>query len=159
MIENTSKPVILVTNDDGVTAKGIKSLVEALRGLGEIVVVAPDGPRSGQSGAITPNLPLRLKKVTAKEELTVYACNGTPVDCVKLALNQLLDRKPDLIAPGINLATNSAISILNLVTYSAVSGVCLLYVLSVGISLCPFTQDADFVSSPHYVRTIASYVL
>ncbi len=159
MIENTSKPVILVTNDDGVTAKGIKSLVEALRGLGEIVVVAPDGPRSGQSGAITPNLPLRLKKVTAKEELTVYACNGTPVDCVKLALNQLLDRKPDLIVSGINHGSNSAISILYSGTMGAVLEGCVVNVPSVGFSLCSFDQDADFASSAHYVRTIASDVL
>ena len=101
MIENTSKPVILVTNDDGVTAKGIKSLVEALRGLGEIVVVAPDGPRSCQSGALTPNLPFLLIKVTSIEELTVYACNGTPVGCLKLELYQLRDRKQDLIVSGV----------------------------------------------------------
>ena len=91
------RPLILITNDDGVAAKGINELAACLRDLGDIVVFAPDGPRSGMSSAITSTLPIKYSLRRKEEGLTVYSCTGTPVDCVKLALNEVLDRMPDLL--------------------------------------------------------------
>lgn len=158
MREN-KQPVILVTNDDGVTAKGINSLVNALRGLGQIVVVAPDGARSGQSGAISSNVPLRLEQLHEEYDLRVFQSNGTPVDCVKLAMHQLLDVKPDLVVSGINHGSNAAVSILYSGTMGAVLEGCVVGVPSVGFSLCSFDADADFSVCDNYIRTIVSDIL
>ena len=111
MIMKTDKPLILISNDDGVSAKGINVLVETLAGLGQIVVMAPDGPRSGASGAITSELPVRYYKVKEEKDLTVYKCSGTPVDCVKLAMFEFLPRCPDLVIGGINHGDNSAVNV------------------------------------------------
>ena len=100
------RPLILITNDDGVEAKGIKELTECLRDLGDIVVFAPDGPRSGMASAITSLVPIKYTLVRKEKGLTVYSCTGTPVDCVKLAINEVLERKPDLLASGINPGGN-----------------------------------------------------
>ena len=89
------KPLILITNDDGYSAKGINELIKGLKGLGELVVLAPDGPRSGMASAITSLVPIKYKLIRQEEDLRVYACTGTPVDCVKLAINVLLDRTPE----------------------------------------------------------------
>lgn len=105
------RPLILITNDDGVEAKGIKELTECLRDLGDIVVFAPDGPRSGMASAITSLVPIKYTLVRKEKGLTVYSCTGTPVDCVKLAINEVLERKPDLLASGINHGGNHAICI------------------------------------------------
>ena len=100
-MDNRKKPVILVTNDDGYRAKGIHALIEAVQPFGHVVVVAPSQPQSGMSHAITVNLPLRMEKVEEKENLDFYVVSGTPVDCVKLANNQLFrDHKPDLLVSG-----------------------------------------------------------
>lgn len=153
------KPLILISNDDGVSAKGIGVLVETLRDLGEIMVMAPDGPRSGASGAITSEIPVRYYKVKEEEGLTVYKCSGTPVDCVKLALFELLPRRPDLVIGGINHGDNSAVN----VHYSGTMGVviegCLKGVPAIGYSLCDHDADADFNPMLPYVRKIAEEVL
>lgn len=159
MKQNREKPVILVTNDDGVSAKGIRSLVDAVRGLARIVVVAPDSARSGQSGAITPNRPLDLVKVSEEEDLQIYQTNGTPVDCVKLAMNELLDEKPDLLLSGINHGSNAAVSILYSGTMGAVLEGCVCGIDSIGFSLCNFDADADFSIAGHFARTITADVL
>ena len=99
------KPLILISNDDGYFSKGLRVLVETLKGLGEIIVMAPDGPRSGASAAITSELPIRYNKVKEEEDLIIYKCNGTPVDCIKLAMFELLPRLPNLVIGGINHAT------------------------------------------------------
>ena len=91
------KPLILLSNDDGVEAKGLNELIRGLRGMGEIIVMAPDGPRSGASGAITSEHPVKYYKVREEEDLTVYKCTGTPVDCVKLALHTVVPRRPDVV--------------------------------------------------------------
>jgi 5''/3''-nucleotidase SurE len=158
-IQHSNKPLILVTNDDGVHAKGIASLIEALRGLGQIIVMAPDSARSGQSSAITPNTPLRFHKIEEEEDLEVYQCNGTPVDCVKLSFSQLLERKPDLLVSGINHGSNSAVSIHYSGTMGAVLEGCIAGVPSIGYSLCSFLSNADFSVSQIYVRRIAMDVL
>ena len=153
------KPLILISNDDGYFSKGLRVLVETLSGLGEIVVMAPDGPRSGASGAITSELPVRYNKVKEEKDLTIYKCTGTPVDCIKLALFELLPRCPDLVIGGINHGDNSAVN----VHYSGTRGVviegCLKGVPAIGYSLCDHDSDADFNPMLPYVRRIAEQVL
>src|ERR1041385_5220076 len=95
------KPTILITNDDGITAPGIRNLVEAVKDLGKIVVVAPDKPQSGMGHAITIGQPLRLHPVNTFDDIEAYQCSGTPVDCVKLAVDKILHRKPTLCLSGI----------------------------------------------------------
>jgi len=148
------KPLILISNDDGVNAKGLHELVNALAGLGEIIVMAPDGPRSGASCAITSEYPIKYHEVEQKPDLTIYKCNGTPVDCMKLALFELLPRCPDLILSGINHGDNSSVNI----HYSGTMGVviegCLKGIPSIGFSLCNHAVDADFSKMLPYVRQI-----
>lgn len=153
------KPLILISNDDGYFSKGLHVLVETLKGLGEIIVMAPDGPRSGASAAITSELPIRYNKVKEEEDLIIYKCNGTPVDCIKLAMFELLPRLPDLVIGGINHGDNSAVN----VHYSGTMGVviegCLKGIPSIGYSLCDHDADADFNPMLPYVRRIAEQVL
>lgn len=153
------KPLILISNDDGVFSKGLHVLVETLAGLGDIVVMAPDGPRSGASAAITSELPVRYTKVKEEKDLTVYKCSGTPVDCVKLALFELLPHCPDLVIGGINHGDNSAVN----VHYSGTMGVviegCLKGIPAIGYSLCDHDADADFNPMLPYVRRIAEQVM
>lgn len=153
------KPLILISNDDGYFSKGLRVLVETLKGLGEIIVMAPDGPRSGASAAITSELPIRYNKVKEEEDLIIYKCNGTPVDCIKLAMFELLPRLPDLVIGGINHGDNSAVN----VHYSGTMGVviegCLKGIPSIGYSLCDHDADADFNPMLPYVRRIAEQVL
>lgn len=129
------RPLILITNDDGVEAKGIKELTECLRDLGDIVVFAPDGPRSGMASAITSLVPIKYTLVKKEKGLTVYSCTGTPVDCVKLAINEVLGRKPDLLASGINHGGNHAICIQYSGTMGAAAEGCVFDVPSMGVSL------------------------
>jgi len=113
------KPVILITNDDGVAAPGILNLVEAVKDLGKIVVVAPDKPQSGMGHAITIGVPLRLHPVTIFDGIEAWQCSGTPVDCVKLAVDKILHRKPDLCLSGINHGSNHSINVIYSGTMSA----------------------------------------
>ncbi len=153
------KPLLLLSNDDGVNAKGINELIKALRPLGELIVMAPDGPRSGSSCAITTTTPLRCNLVRKEPGLTIYKCSGTPTDCVKLALHTFVPRKPDLVIGGINHGDNSSVN----VHYSGTMGVviegCLKGIPSVGFSLCNQDPDADFTPTQPYIRRIASEVL
>ena len=112
------RPLILITNDDGVWAKGINELIECLKDLGDLVVFAPDGPRSGMGSAITSLVPIKYTLLKKEEGLTIYSCTGTPVDCVKLAINEVMERKPDLLVSGINHGGNMAIC----VNYSGTMG-------------------------------------
>lgn len=154
-----SKPLILITNDDGYQAKGILSLAEALSGLGEIVVFAPDSHRSGMSSAISIASPLRCRLHKEEENIRHYVCNGTPVDCVKLALNQILDRKPDLLVSGINHGSNAGISVVYSGTMGAAIEGCIANVPSFGISLCDFVPDADFSFSAAIAFQVAKSIL
>ncbi|MDY9920065.1 5'-nucleotidase /3'-nucleotidase /exopolyphosphatase [Porphyromonadaceae bacterium KH3R12] len=153
------KPLILVTNDDGYQAKGIASLTEAVRDLGEVIVFAPDSHRSGMSSAISTSQPLRVRLHREEENLTVYTCNGTPVDCVKLALNEFVDRKPDLLVSGINHGSNAGISVIYSGTMGAAIEGCVFDVPSIGFSLCDFTPDADFSFTKEITRKLASIVI
>lgn len=159
MTDSKNRPTILITNDDGYLAKGINALIDAVAGLGNIVVMAPDSARSGQSSAITPHTPLRFSKVKEEENLIIYKCNGTPVDCVKLAFNQLFTIKPDLILSGINHGSNTAVSVHYSGTMGAVIEGCIAEIPSIGFSLDNFKADADFSSTTSYIQTIVKDVL
>ena len=154
-----SKAVILVTNDDGITAPGLHALVEAVKHLGEIIVVAPDSPQSGMGHAITINNPLRLDKVELHGNHTWYQCSGTPVDCVKIAIDKILHRKPDLCVSGINHGSNSAINVIYSGTMSAAMEGAIEGIPSIGFSLLNFALDADFTAAKKYAGMIAKNVL
>jgi 5'-nucleotidase len=153
------QPLILVTNDDGVTAPGIRALVEVAREFGKVVVVAPDSPQSGQGHAITLSEPLRLKRVDHFEGIEAYECSGTPVDCVKLAKHVVLERMPDLCVSGINHGSNASINIIYSGTMSAAMEASLEGINSVGFSLLDYAWDADFEPGKPFIRQIIGHVL
>ena len=159
------KPLILVSNDDGITARGIRTLVELMTQLGEVVVVAPNSPQSGMGHAITVANPLRLDLSTAFDGgliggITAYECSGTPADCVKLAKHHVLkDRKPDLVVSGINHGSNSSVSVLYSGTMSAAIEAAIEGLPAIGFSLCDYSHEADFSHTHEWVKRIASQVL
>ncbi len=153
------KPVILITNDDGVSAPGIRNLVEAVKDLGKIVVVAPDKPQSGMGHAITIGSPLRLHSVHTFEGIEAYQCTGTPVDCVKLAVDKVLHRKPDLCLSGINHGANHSINVIYSGTMSAAVEAAIESIPSVGFSLLDFSIEANFEGSKKYARIIVEKLL
>lgn len=154
------KPLILVTNDDGMFAPGIKALVNIARQYGEVFVVAPNSPQSGKGHAITINDPIRLHKVDVFEGIEAYECSGTPVDCVKLAKNVLLkDRKIDLCVSGINHGSNASINIIYSGTMSAAMEASMEGIDSIGFSLMDYSFSADFEASAPYVARIIETVL
>jgi 5'-nucleotidase len=138
------EPVILITNDDGITAPGIKALVEAVRGLGRVVVVAPDSPQSGMGHAITIGQPLRLDKVDVFEGIESWQCSGTPADCVKLARDKILHTKPDICLSGINHGANHSINVIYSGTMSAAMEAAIEGIPSIGLSSLDFSFHADF---------------
>ena len=154
-----SLPIILITNDDGVTAPGIAALVAAVKGLGRIIVVAPDGPRSGMGHAVTIGDPLRLDKVDQFEGVETWQCSCTPVDCVKLAKDKILHRKPDLCLSGINHGANHSINIIYSGTMSAAMEAAIEGIPSAGFSLLDFRFDADFTVAKSVARGIAERML
>lgn len=156
---SNKKPLILITNDDGYQAKGIKELTEAMKGLGEIIVFAPDSHQSGMSSAITTSNPIRARIYHQEEDLTAYMCSGTPVDCVKLALNMFVDRKPSLVVSGVNHGSNAGISVLYSGTVGAAIEGCVFNIPSIAFSLCDFNPDADFTVTKEVARKLAKKVL
>ncbi len=159
MAEST-KPTILVVNDDGITAPGIKALIEVMQEIGHVVVVAPDSPQSGMGHAITIGKPLRLDKVDLYEGVEMYKCSGTPVDCVKLAVNVVFKgKKPDLCVSGINHGLNNSINVLYSGTMSAAVEGAIESIPSIGFSLDDFTLEADFSPAKKYIKQIAEQVL
>lgn len=156
---SNKKPLILVTNDDGYQARGIAALVNSLAGLGEIVVFAPDGPRSGMSSAITSVHPLRYSLVQKEKDTTIYTCTGTPVDCIKLAINEVLEQKPDLIVSGINHGSNSAIAVVYSGTMGAAIEGCIFGIPSIGFSIDNHSANANFDETIKIARIISKQVL
>lgn len=155
-----TKPTILVVNDDGITAPGIKVLIEVMQEIGNVVVVAPDSPQSGMGHAITIGKPLRLDKVDLYEGVEMYKCSGTPVDCVKLAVNVVFKgKKPDLCVSGINHGLNNSINVLYSGTMSAAVEGAIESIPSIGFSLDDFTLEADFSPAKKYIKQIAEQVL
>jgi 5'-nucleotidase len=155
------KPLILVTNDDGITAPGIRALVEVAQELGEVVIVAPDSPQSAMGHAITISDPIRLHpNERVFEGLESYECSGTPVDCVKLAKHVILkDRQPAICLSGINHGSNASINIIYSGTLSAAMEASLEGIPSIGFSLLDYSYDADFEACKPYVRQLIEWVL
>lgn len=154
------RPVILVTNDDGYAARGINCLIDSLRGLGRIIVCAPDSPRSGFSASFTCTHPVDFSRLNDDGEVAIYSCSGTPVDCVKLALHRLFnERKPDLIVSGINHGGNESICVMYSGTMGAVFEGCVVGVPSIGFSLLDHRNEADFTPSLPFVRRIVELSL
>ena len=153
------RPLILISNDDGYQAKGINSLIDMLRPVADIVVCAPDGPRSGFSCAFSAEIPLRLTLQRQEPGVEVWSCNGTPVDCVKMALDNIVSRRPDMVVGGINHGDNSSVNS----HYSGTMGVvlegCMKYIPSVAFSLCDHRADADFEPMRPWVVSITQRVL
>lgn len=155
-----SKPLILVTNDDSIAAPGIRALIAVMKEIGDVVVVAPDSPQSAMGHAITINNTLKLEHVKIDQELeTEYSCSGTPVDCVKIAVNEILKRKPDLCVSGINHGSNSSINVIYSGTMSAAVEAGIEGVPAIGFSLCNFDWNADFEPVKKYVKQITLQVL
>ena len=157
-----AKPLILVTNDDGITAPGLRALIRFLKDIGEVVVVAPDSPQSGMGHAITIDNTLYIKKLSidlengAKEE---YSCSGTPADCVKLGLQELLDRRPDLCVSGINHGSNSSINVIYSGTMSAAIEAGIEGIPAIGFSLCDYSWNANFEASKEAIQKIVKEAL
>lgn len=156
------KPLILVTNDDGITAPGLRSLVRFMKEIGEVVVVAPDSPQSGMGHAITidstlfsEEMKIDLKNGADRE----YSCSGTPADCVKLALQELLDRKPDICVSGINHGSNSSINVIYSGTMSAAIEAGIEGIPAIGFSLCDYSWNADFEQAGDAVKRIVKGAL
>ncbi|GAB3203783.1 5'-nucleotidase [Pontibacter aydingkolensis] len=157
-----ARPLILVSNDDGITAPGIRTLVEVAKEIGEVVVVAPDGPQSGMGHAITIGNTLRLDRSIAFDDMGIeaYECSGTPADCVKLAKHHVLkDRKPDLVVSGINHGSNSSISVLYSGTMSAAIEAAIEGLPSIGFSLCDYGHEADFSHTRPFVKQLIEQAL
>ncbi|MBR1798536.1 MAG: 5'/3'-nucleotidase SurE [Bacteroidales bacterium] len=153
------RPLILITNDDGVTAKGIRVLDETAMEFGDVVVMAPERNASGKSHSLTTERPLRVREVKKTEGLSVYSCDGTPVDCVKLAVEYFCPREPDLVLSGINHGSNSSINVLYSGTMGAVIEATALGFDAVGFSILCHDAKADFSQAKGYVRQIIAAVL
>ncbi len=154
-----SKPLILVTNDDGILAPGIRYLIKIMKKLGDVVVVAPDKPQSGMGHAITVFSPLRLKKYSNDDEIEEYSCSGTPVDCVKIAKDIIFHKKPNLIVSGINHGSNASVNIIYSGTMSAALEGSMENIPSIGFSLLDHSNSADFSHTDDYIIKIANKVL
>ncbi len=153
------RPLILISNDDGYQAKGINELINMVRPLGDVLVCAPDGPRSGQSCAFSVTIPLTLTLHHQEEGLEIWSCNGTPVDSVKMALGNICPRKPDIVIGGINHGDNASVN----THYSGTMGVtlegCMKYIPSVAFSLCDHRADANFEPLSPYIKEITRRIL
>ena len=149
-----SRPLILITNDDGYNAKGITSLVNAVKDFGEILIVAPDKPQSGMGHAITVNEPIRCYETIQFKNIKAYCCTGTPVDCIKMGMYLLKDRKPDYILSGINHGSNVSTNVLYSGTMSAAIEGALEGIPSIGFSLTSYDPDANFNPSINYIKVI-----
>jgi len=153
------RPLILVINDDGIHAPGLQALKEAVKPLGRLVVVAPDQPRSGTSHAVTMHTPLRLTRINRENDIEEYSCNGTPVDCVKLAYKIVLNGKPDILVSGINHGSNASINIIYSGTMAAVLEGAMAGVPSIGFSLASFESSASMSTARHYAEIITKQVI
>jgi len=156
----SKKPLILVTNDDGITAPGIRTLIKVMNLIGDVVVVAPDSPQSGMGHAITINESLYCKKEKINDgPQKEYSCSGTPADCIKLAIHELLERKPDLCVSGINHGSNSSINVIYSGTMSAAIEAGMEGIPAIGFSLLDYNWNADFSSFEKYIMKICLMVL
>jgi len=152
----SKKPLILITNDDGISAPGIQALISVMTLIGNVIVVAPDKPQSAMGHAITINSTLYLNKLSKEgDAITQYSCSGTPVDCVKMATNEILKQKPDLCVSGINHGSNSSINVIYSGTMSAAVEAGIEGIPAIGFSLLDYNWDADFSPILSFVKKIA----
>ena len=156
---NDVEKIILITNDDGVTAPGLAALVDAVKHLGKVVVIAPDKAQSGMGHAITIGAPLRMSRVHNFGDIEAYSCNGTPVDCVKLAVDKILHRKPDICLSGVNHGANHSINVIYSGTMSAAVEASIESIPSIGFSLLDYSIDADFRGAQKYARILVEQLL
>ncbi|HLP73562.1 MAG TPA: 5'/3'-nucleotidase SurE [Bacteroidales bacterium] len=154
MVVEEGDRLILLTNDDGLYAAGLKTLLEVMEEFGKVVLISTIESMSGMSQALTVKVPLRVRLIEESEKHKIYACNGTPTDCVKLAVNQLLPRMPDWVVSGINHGSNASVSVLYSGTMAAAIEGCLYGIQSVGFSFNDFSPSADFSVCKKYVRTV-----
>ncbi|MFC0604105.1 5'/3'-nucleotidase SurE [Winogradskyella pulchriflava] len=155
----SKRPLILVTNDDGITAPGIRALISVMNTIGDVVVVAPDSPQSGMGHAITVNATLYLEKVDIDGKQLEYSCSGTPADCIKLAVREILERKPDICVSGINHGSNSSINVIYSGTMSAALEAGIEGIPAIGFSLLDYNWNANFEHCKPFVETITKQVL
>ncbi len=155
----SNRPLILITNDDGIHARGITHLINTALKFGDVVAVAPDMPQSGKSSAITVNTPLTVSTHAPIGEARIYSVNGTPVDCVKLGIHAVLDRKPDLLLSGINHGSNAAVNNIYSGTMGAAMEGCLLGIPSIGYSLLDHSPDANFEPLTSFIEEITHKIL
>lgn len=155
----TERPLILISNDDGADAQGIRELTRMLLPLGDLVVVAPDGPRSGAACSMTVTSPVSLRLLEHTDGLTRYACSGTPADCVKLALEHVVDRKPALMVSGINHGDNASVNVHYSGTMGAVMEACMKGIPAIGYSLRTRDKQCDFSPYAQAIVHIARHVL
>ena len=149
------RQLILVTNDDGINAPGIRCLIDVMSEIGEVIVVAPDSPQSGMGHAITINSTLHCSKISPKSSKRLeYSCSGTPADCVKLAVNELMPRKPDLCVSGINHGSNSSINVIYSGTMSAAIEAGIEGIPAIGFSLLDYRWNANFSDSKKFIKKI-----
>lgn len=148
------RPLILVTNDDGITAPGIRKLIEIMNEIGDVVVVAPDSPQSGKGHAITINQTLSFEELHLDGPQKDFSCSGTPVDCVKIALDKVLTRKPNIVVSGINHGSNSSINVIYSGTMSAAVEAGVEGLQAIGFSLSDFSWEADFEQARDYIKSI-----
>lgn len=153
------RPLILISNDDSIDAKGIRFLVDCVKDLGDVYVVAPDEPRSGQSSAISVNTAMRVTSHPDYNGAKMFSVNGTPVDCVKLSMHHVLPRRPDIMLAGVNHGSNAGNSVIYSGTMGAVMEAAMVGVPAVGYSLLSHSDDADFSECAPYIEKITSSVL
>lgn len=154
------KPLILITNDDSINAPGIKALISFMAEIGTVVVVAPDSPQSGMGHAITVNDTLQIHKLSQDNDAIIqYTCSGTPADCVKIAVNEILHQKPDLCVSGINHGSNASINVIYSGTMSAAVEAGVEGIPAIGFSLLDYNWEANFEPSKKFVQTIVKQVL
>jgi 5'-nucleotidase len=156
----SKKPLILVTNDDGITAPGIRTLIEVMLTIGDVVVVAPNSPQSGKGHAITLDATLYVEQIEVPHKTHLeYTCSGTPADCVKLAVREILDRRPDICVSGINHGSNASINVIYSGTMSAAIEAGIEGIPAIGFSLLNYNWDANFEACKTFVKTITKNVL
>lgn len=154
-----TKPLILITNDDSIYAPGIRKLIDSVNGLGCILTLAPNKPQSGQGHALTVEEPLRLYFQRSEDNYTEYTCSGTPADCIKMACQQVLNRKPDLILSGVNHGSNTSVNAIYSGTMAAVIEGCMMGIPAIGFSLNDHQWEADMSHIGAYIRQITENVI
>ncbi|MCK5638074.1 MAG: 5'/3'-nucleotidase SurE [Flavobacteriaceae bacterium] len=154
------RPLILVTNDDGITAPGIRTLISVMNEIGDVVVIAPDSPQSGMGHAITLDSTIYCDAVTIDEgDQLEYRCSGTPADCVKMAISEILNKKPDLCVSGINHGSNSSINVIYSGTMSAAIEAGIEGIPAIGFSLLDYSWNANFEGLKKHIKKLALEVL